>query len=150
MGRCSGGGCRLIEGSARVRSPRLVSRSDRTLLGLWLGSVAGCTAVWVAIQWPPVIEAHGASAPVISVAVIGCALLGVAYGSFGSALVVAMRALFKHFGEEVPLAMAPARAWCAAALMYVVHVLGVGLLSLMGLWHHPLPWLLGLVPLLFG
>lgn len=123
---------------------------DAKLLRLWLWAVAACTVIWALVQIPMLVEVHGASAPTIGVGVVGSALLGAAYGSFVSALVVAVRSVLQRFGAKVPLQVASGRAVRVAAVMYGVHLICLGLLWLLGMWSQPSPWFFGLAPLLWN
>jgi len=123
---------------------------DAKLLRLWLWAIAACTAVWAVVQFPLLVKVHGASVPTLGVGVVGSAPLGIAYGSFVSALVVAARSVFKLFGEKVPLEVSPGRAARVAAVMYGVHLVCLGLLWLLGMWSQSSPWFFGLAPMLWS
>lgn len=136
-------------------SPRLSQwLPDRQLMLIWLFCVVIAACAWLylllrsetagGIQGTPSLSALGASVT----------LLGVAYGSFLAALFVALRAFLGQFKVASPLSLSASSALRVALVMFVVHILGFGLLglslhSLGGHWQPPGQWYLGLLPYLW-
>jgi len=86
----------------------------------------------------------------VAVLVAGALLLGVAYGSFFTSIVLAARAAFKRLGDTVPLALPPIHAVRVALLAYAVHIVALGVLFVSGLWKSSSPWYLGLIAQLWN
>jgi hypothetical protein len=126
--------------SSRISS-LAICLPDRHATRIWLAAIVTSAAIWAFL-----ISAAGEShlqhltSSYWSVLAAGCALLGIAYGSLFTSILLLIRvALRKIDSRVIPV----------SALIFFVHIASVGLLSLLGVWNQPWPWQLGLIPFLW-
>jgi hypothetical protein len=79
-----------------------------------------------------------------------CALSGIAYGSFFTSFITALRAGASMLGIDTPLKLSADRTILVALTLFALHLGCLFLLSQMQLWKPIGPWYLGLLPAIWS
>jgi len=119
---------------------------DSALARMW-----GLLILCLSVLWSFLLISSSASTLPVStlINVFFGVLLGIAYGSCASAIFLVVRCIAKRFDENLTLHLPFHRVVKVTLLMYLIHASSIGVLSLLGAWQEPWPWLLGVVPQLW-